>query len=121
MFFTRPVTITYRHFAPSKELTRLVQHEAQELEHRPGVTTVRVAVDRPHRRHHGQPYRARVELTIPGRPLVATANHQDPQIAVSEAFRAVAHALASYVGRRRSAPPRLRLPWGSEPAPDQAG
>ncbi len=120
--------ITYRDVAASAALDRLIEAEAAKLEHFfDGIVSCRVLVEHTHRRHRrGSPYRVRIELGVPGEPLVVNhtddvrpvppwsdepervrkaaeheAEHKDPQLAIRDAFHTLTRRLQEYVKRRR--------------------
>ena len=110
-----PNSITFRHLPPSDELTRLVDCEAQRLRrHRPPVGAIHVVIELPPRSHRkGAYFRVRIEVEVPGRPLVARARHPDARTAIALAFRAASSGLSAYVGRRRATRPRVWASWPS--------
>ena len=103
--------VSYHHVQPSDALNALIRTKTAELEHLFGrVTGCHVFVERPgshHRKGKGAHYRVRIELTVPGRILVVgrdptlTKPHEDPFLAVNEAFRAARRQLQDYVRRLR--------------------
>jgi hypothetical protein len=111
----KPITVTFRHLQPSRELVELVELEAQRLLEQRRITTLRVTVDLPHRhRRKGTLYRVRLELLVPGRPVVVKARHPDLWTAVYKVFHAAQGALESYLGRKRVVRRRRWLPRTAE-------
>lgn len=103
--------VSYHHVQPSEPLNALIRSKTKELERFYGrVTGCQVYVERPgfhHRKGKGAHYRVRIELTVPGRILVVgrdpmlTTPHEDPYLAVNEAFHAVRRRLQGYARRVR--------------------
>jgi ribosomal subunit interface protein len=73
-----------------------------------GITACRVVVESRHRNQHkGNLFQVRVDLTIPGRELVASRDqadnhaHEDAYVAVRDAFEAVRRQLDKHVRSNR--------------------
>ncbi len=102
-----PLQIRYRHLDPSETLDQRIQEEAAKLEQfSDRIIACRVTVEQPHHHHwKGRHFRVRIELSIPGTELVVNrdpvehADHEDPLIAVNEAFHALARKLEDAVRR----------------------
>lgn len=86
--------ITFRHVEPTTAMEELIVEGIAGLEavydH---LVTCRIAVELPVRRHqNGNPYRVRVEMSVPGKELVVDrtpdehAANTDPRQAIGEAF-----------------------------------
>jgi cold shock CspA family protein/ribosome-associated translation inhibitor RaiA len=74
------------------------------------ITTCRVVVEpASKRRQTGNLYRVKVDLVVPDREIVVSHDppqdqtHEDPHVAVRDAFRAVRRRLEDYARERRSA------------------
>lgn len=103
--------VSYHHVQPSDVLNAVIRTKAAELEQFfSRITGCHVLVERPgshHRKGKGAHYRVRIELTVPGRILVVgrdpilTKPHEDPFLAVNEAFHAARRQLQDYVRRLR--------------------
>jgi cold shock CspA family protein len=87
-----------------------------------GIVSCRVSVEAPHRHHHhGQHYRVRIDLGVPGDHIVVARSpdengaHEDAHVALRDAFRASRRQLEDYVRRLRRdvkthvAPPQGRV------------
>jgi cold shock CspA family protein/ribosome-associated translation inhibitor RaiA len=93
----------------SETLDALIRDEVEKLEaYFDRIVSCRVAVEQPHRKHRqGSHFRVRVDLTVPNEEIVVGrdppehTNHEDPRIAVTEAFKATARQLQDYVRRIR--------------------
>lgn len=104
-----PVRITFRHLEPSEALRQHIEQEALKLEEffKP-IIDCHVVVDLPNRTFRGgQPYRVRVELTVPGGRIVggvepsAEKTHNDAFLAVGEAFDNTQRELQDFARRLR--------------------
>lgn len=104
-----PLQITYRGLSSSDALSHVIREEADKLEEfYDKITSCRVVVDQPHKHHRkGKHFHVRVDLTVPGNELVAARDpaehdsHEDPFVAVSDAFRAARRMLQVHVEKRR--------------------
>lgn len=104
-----PVQITFRHMDASAALEARIRQRAEELEQfHDRITSCRVVVERTHRRQQqGNLFEIRVDLTVPGREIVVGREpgmnhaHEDPYVAVRDAFDAARRLLEDHVRRRR--------------------
>ncbi len=118
-----PLQITFRHVERSEALEANIQERAEKLDQFcDQIMSCRVVVDTPHQHHHqGQLFRVSVDLTLPGTEIVASRTsddhhaHEDPYVAVRDAFNAVQRSLDEYVRRMKrqvklhEAPPHGRV------------
>lgn len=119
-----PVQITYQDVVHTPTIEELIQKKAHELErYFSRITSCRVCVRAPHKhsRTNGSYYHVTVELAVPGAEIVAgrdpgaAGSHDDLQIAIRDAFRAVKRQLQDHVHRLRRevknvvAPPHARV------------
>lgn len=97
-----PVEIAYQGLERSEALDQRIREEVDKLEtFHPRLTSCRVVVTAPHRRHHqGNLYTVRVHLEAPGgvdltvnRNPSAKHAHEDPYVAVRDAFMAARRRL----------------------------
>jgi ribosome-associated translation inhibitor RaiA len=102
------VQITFHQMAPSPALEADVRARVEELRRFcPRIVGCRVFVDLPHRHHaQGRQYQVRVEISVPRAQLVAghssdDASHEDPYLAVADAFRAARRQLDTYARRHQ--------------------
>ena len=103
-----PTQISYHGVEASEALTALVRARADQLELRhQRIRSLRVHIDAPHHhRRHGNQYRVRVELALPGCDIVvgndtpARAGDDDPYQAVRRAFDAVRRRMTGAQLRR---------------------
>lgn len=110
---TIPMDITFKNIEHSDALEEKIRERALRLElHGESIQRCRVVVQAPHRHHHkGSLYEVHIDVRIPGEELVVSRNghrnqaHEDPYVAVRDAFDAMANQLASRK-RRPSQPPR---------------
>ncbi len=103
-----PIEITFRDMPSSSALEAAVHDWASRVEHVVPIQHCAVVIERPQKHHrHGSPFQVHVTLTIPGREIAVThttrPEHEDPYLAVSDAFRAARHQLLDFVGQRRDA------------------
>jgi ribosome-associated translation inhibitor RaiA len=103
-----PTLISYHGLDPSDSLTDLVRTRAALLEQRsPRVLSLRVVIEAPHHhRRHGNQYKVRLELKLPGRDVVvgndapSHAGEDDAHQAVRRAFDALRRRVTSAQVRR---------------------
>jgi len=100
-----PVQISFRHLAPSAAMEQRIQQLAARLARfSPNITQCRVVVDAPPQHHEqGGRYNVRIEIALaaggeisverthPGDPA-----HEDPYVALRDAFRAARRQLQDY-------------------------
>jgi ribosome-associated translation inhibitor RaiA len=101
--------ITFRHMDPSTAIEARVREHAQRLERfYDRITSCRVVIEAPHRHHNkGNLYHVGIELIVPDEKLVISRDreqhhaHEDPYVAIRDAFDAMRRRLESYAMRRR--------------------
>jgi ribosomal subunit interface protein len=101
------VQITHHGVDPSEALTGLIHSRAAQLERVcERILSLRVLIDAPHHHHrHGNHYRVRIELAVPGRELVVghdaeeRAEDEDAYQAVRRAFDAIRRRLTATQAR----------------------
>jgi ribosome-associated translation inhibitor RaiA len=100
--------ITLRGFPPSDALTDRIHALAAGLDELGArATRCHVVVEQPHRHHRRRPFHVRVELSVPGGEIVATADpsqvheHDDVYVALRDAFAAAERRLEDFEQRRR--------------------
>ncbi len=104
-----PLQITFHNMAPSPLLETCVREHAAKLERFHGrIMACHVVFDAPHRHHRkGKLYTVRIDLTVAGGELAvrhakpADHAHEDPEVAVRDAFDAIRRELEDYARRRR--------------------
>lgn len=104
-----PLQITFRGMEPSPAVEWRIREKAVKLERFcDRIAGLRVVVDAPHRRHSkGRLYTVRVDLTVPGREILARKGvsqnhaHEDVHVAIRDAFNAAARQLENGARRRR--------------------
>lgn len=104
--------VVFKGMAPSPALTADIEERIEQLERAaPTLRSCRVVIDAPHRHHaRGRTFRVVIDVTLPGGALVVDGNggdgraHEDPYIAVRDAFVAVRRRLRDVVeqGRERA-------------------
>lgn len=116
----KSVQIRYHHVTRSPALEDLIRTKIGGLERFyrriTGCTVVVEAPDGHHRRGKGKHFRVRVELSVPGDLLVVGRDpgdeptHEDPFLAVNDAFKRMRRLLQDFVRRRREVTERERPP-----------
>jgi ribosome-associated translation inhibitor RaiA len=104
-----PIQITWRGMEPSAALEGRVRALAQQLEKFSSkMIHCHVIIELPHKRgHQGHIYEVHIQVTVPGTELIAQyehrelQSHEDPYVAVRDAFRAVRRQLQDYARKRR--------------------
>ena len=103
-----PLQITFRDMEATAEIEREVRERAAELgKYFQHIIGCRIVIEAPSPHHrHGQHYRVRLEVSVPGHELVANrdpvgaSSHADVYPAIREAFDAVERELKKYVDKR---------------------
>lgn len=120
-----PLQITFRSMDASQAMETRVRALAERLERFSAhITSCHVVIDSPsHRQHQGGLFRVRIDIVVPGGELSAGAAHprdhvhEDPYIALRDAFRTARRKLEDYertrhrrirAARRTPSTPRLR-------------
>lgn len=101
-----PMKVTFHDVDPSDAVHDYIRKKVAKIDaHYPRVTSCRIAVEAPHRSHaHGKRYRVRVDLSVPGRELVAgTGPHDDVYAAIDDAFDDAQRLLHDHTERQREA------------------
>ncbi len=104
-----PLQITFRGMEPSPTVETRVQEMVQRLDrHQDRITSCRVVIEAPHRRHHkGKLYTVAIDVTYPGGEVVANRGkrfdhaHEDVYVAIRDAFNAVRRKLKDDTRIRR--------------------
>jgi ribosomal subunit interface protein len=104
-----PLQITFHGIPHSDPLEQYVRDRAAKLDTWAGrVVGCRVALEMPHRHaRHGEHYRVRVDVTVPGGEVVASRSpdqaktYEDLYAAIDSAFDDVGRALQDFVRRQR--------------------
>jgi ribosomal subunit interface protein len=121
-----PVQVTFRHMPTSPALDAKIRERAAELEQfYDPIVRCDVVVEQHHQRHQqGNIFHVRIHVTVPGNELVVSRDpdlnhaHEDPYVAVRDAFDAIRRQLedcARLRGRRskreksRVGPPQGRI------------
>jgi len=104
-----PLQITFRQMEPSAALEARARELAQRLDgFSSHIMSGHVIIEAPH--HHqrqGKLYEVHVELTVPGGEIVASRqhserhSHEDPYVALRDAFQAVRRQLENYEREHR--------------------
>ena len=106
-----PLQISFRGMEPSPAVELKVRERVAKLERfSDRITSCRVVVESPHRRHHqGKLFHVRVDLTVPGNELAVSREpaqhheHEDVYVAIRDAFDAAQRQLEDHARRHRGA------------------
>ena len=99
-----PLQVSFHGVQPSAAVQEAIREKAGKLEkvfdH---ITSCRVALELDGRHpRHGRQFRARIDLTVPGREIVVTREHdEDLQVALREAFADARRQLEEHVRIQR--------------------
>lgn len=118
-----PPEVAFRHMDPTEAVEERLSEEIERLDELDDqLITCRVMVELPERRQRkGNRYHVRIDLTRPGEEIVVDrhpvehTSHEDPLIAIGEAFGAARKRLVEAKSRRRGEvkaheePPRGRI------------
>lgn len=104
-----PLEVTLRHMEASPALEARVRELARRLERFSDVIMrCHVIVEAPHRHHlQGKLYEVRIDITVPDREIAirrgsgADHSHEDPYVALRDAFRAARRKLQDYMRERQ--------------------
>lgn len=84
-----PLQVSLHGIQPSDAVQGAIREKARRLErYFDHITSCRVVLELDGRHQHkGKQFRARIDLTVPGREIVVTReHHEDLQVALREAF-----------------------------------
>lgn len=97
-----PVKVTFRHMEASPALEETIRARVQKLDATYPLIRCDVVLESPHHHaHRGRLYSAHVSFTVPGAGFAVTHEpHEDPYVAVRQAFEACTKQLAERAGRR---------------------
>jgi ribosome-associated translation inhibitor RaiA len=105
---------------PSPALEARVRDHVEYLEHIcDRITSCHVVIDAPHRHHHkGVLYQARIQMRVPGREIIVNGQgphdhaHEDPYVALRDAFVAAERQIEQAMAQRRRSGQREALATG---------
>jgi ribosome-associated translation inhibitor RaiA len=105
----KSLQITFRHLDRSPALEARIRELAQRLgKFSAHITGCHVAIESPHRhRHQGNLFEVRIDVNVPGKDITIRHSHalshahEDPYIALRDAFRAAVRKLQDYEQKRR--------------------
>jgi len=104
-----PVQITFRGMETSEAVEARIREKVAKLESfHDRITSCRVVVEAPHRRHQkGRLYSVSIDLTVPGGELVVNNekrfdhSHEDVYVAIRDAFGAMRRRLEDFAREQR--------------------
>jgi ribosome-associated translation inhibitor RaiA len=96
--------ITFRHMPTSAALEEIILKRIEKLNHlKSEIISCHVVVETPHKHHHqGKHFHVRVDIALPGEEIVinrdppAAGAHEDPKVAVRDAFDAAERQLKEW-------------------------
>lgn len=105
-----PLKVDYKDFDVRPNLNNLIEEQTQKLEkYFERITSCHVVVSRPHQRHlSGNVCHVHIDLHVPGSVIAVTREpekderHDEPALAVRDAFRIAKRQLSQYSARMRS-------------------
>lgn len=112
--------ITYRRMEHSAAMDARIRELTANLERfHPKITHIHVVVDELDRsKQKGNLFNVRVDVHVPGQEIVAThQEHEDPYVAVSDAFDVVTRQLEEHIRRVRGEVKRHGAERGDTAAP----
>ena len=103
------VQITFRDFPHSDSIEEVIRKKAAKLNQvYDRITRCKVVIEAPHRNHSkGKLYEVHIRLTLPRGELAVSRSsekkraHEDPYVAIRDAFAAARRQLGNYVKRQR--------------------
>ena len=104
-----PLEVVFRNMDRSQTLEDTIREKADKLDrYFDRIMSCHVVVEADHRRHNkGNLYNVRIDLTVPNRELAVSRDpgnqhaHEDPYVAVRDAFDAMAKQLQAYAAKQR--------------------
>lgn len=103
-----PLEVEFINMSASPALETLVRDKVAKLEHlHDRITGCRVTIESPHRhQHQGKQFEVHIRLTLPGTTLVSSRDredkgHDDPNVAVRDAFNAIRRQLENHIQVQR--------------------
>ncbi len=105
-----PIEISYRGVDKTEELETLIRSKAERLDHFCNhISRCDIVVEHPnHSQHNGNPYRVRIDLTVPpGHELVAEEKpaahemHEPLSKVINDAFKTMERQLKTLVEKQR--------------------
>ena len=105
----QPLQITFRDNLHSEALEANIREKAAKLDQfYEGIMTCRVMIEAPHgHQHQGNLFHVRIDVTVPGGELVVKRGpkkhhaHEDPYVALRDAFDAVRRKLQDHARKQR--------------------
>ena len=103
----KPLQIVFRHIEPSEALEARIRKEADRLEtFSDHIISCHVVITTPHKHHQkGQLYEVQIDVKVPQKELFVghgqhdKHSHEDPYVAIRDAFNKMQRQLEDYVRR----------------------
>jgi len=104
-----PLQIVFRDMEPSPAVESVIRERTERLEHLcDEIVSCRIVVEQRHKhQHRGALFHVRIDLKVPGTELVSSRGpdehhaHEDPYVALRDAFDAMRRQLEDYTRKRR--------------------
>jgi ribosomal subunit interface protein len=112
-----PLNISFHGMSSSAALENHIRDKVQALEQlHPNVTRCTVTVEQPHHhKHQGNTFNVRIDIFVPGDEIVVNRDaHEDPYVALRDAFDAAKRQVVRHAQRKRGSVKRHSLP-GAQP------
>lgn len=106
------IATTFREMTPSPALQAAAERWAERLGYvHDRIVGCHVTIEKPHRHHlHGSAFQITIVLAVPGAQIaVSNQTHEDPYVALANAFRAARRQLVHHTSAQRhfvKAPPQ---------------
>ena len=105
----KPLELTFRHMDSSPAMTDAIRERVENLERfSDNIVGCSVVVEAPHKHHRkGNLFHLRIDVTVPGKEIVVKRSadenhaHEDPYVALRDAFDAVRRQLEDYAREQR--------------------
>jgi ribosome-associated translation inhibitor RaiA len=117
---TIPLQITFHGLDSSAAIEARVREWTEKLERVfPRIVRCLVAIEQPHAQHRkGNQFHVRIELSVPGEDIIVSndpgrdEDHEDPYVALRDAFRAARRQLEAHSEKLRGDIKRHGAPGG---------
>lgn len=105
----QPIQITFRNIDHSDAIENAIRSKTEKLEALfDDITSCHVVIESPHKHHHkGRHYQVKLNIAVPGKELVVKRApdkhnaHEDPYVAIRDAFDAARRQLKEYVDKMK--------------------
>ncbi len=103
----QPIQITFRSIDHSDAIESAIRSKAEKLEALfDDIISCQAVIEAPHKHHHkGRHYQVKLSIAVPGKELIVKRApdkhdaHEDPYVAIRDAFEAARRQLKEYVDK----------------------